>query len=344
MSVRGRDFECESCLIDIGSLRYYEENPRINYLISTHPGPINQELIEKKLLGLDSTKSLIGDIEENRGLLEEILVFDGRVIEGNTRLAAYRRLHVRFPEDPTWFTIPAKVLPIDLTEDDLFFILGTLHLKGKTEWGAYEKAAYIHKMINVLNKTPQQVADQFNHNAKTIEAILRAYTAMSTIFLPSLGLDGDDDETQAALHKYSYFEAFFRQKELDKRAATTPAFVDEFSEWVRDGVFPKAADVRQLPKILAHKRATEIFRDTAETDPDDAFLEAMLKLNEAKPEQVDPFYKKVKDFRTLISETPPQEVKDALSQDNQAAKSRRTLLQRCYKDLKSFCKQVGIDV
>lgn len=342
--VLGREIECESCSIDIGKLRYYGENPRISYLLSTHPGPIDQTVIEAKLLALDTTKELIGDIEQNRGLIEEIMVFGDEVVEGNTRLAAYRRLRARFPEDPIWLTIPAKVLPDDLKQEELFFILGTLHLKGKTEWGAYEKAAYIHKMIKVLGKSPKDIAHQFRHSTNTVEAILNAYDAMSTSFLPSLNLNGDDDETQAALRKYSYFEALFRQADLSKRAEDTPAFIEEFSSWVRDDVFPKAADVRELPKILKHKRATEIFRETVEKDPQAAFAEAILKLNEAKPEQVDPFYKKVREFRDLIRSTPPNEVKADVDQEGQAGKSRRVELRKCYKDFRAFCKQVGIDV
>jgi len=342
MSVLGREVFYDSVTLDISTLEYYVENPRINYIISTHEGPVSQELIETKLLALDSTKDLIRDIESNHGLLEEVLVVGNQVVEGNTRLAAYRRLSQRFPNDDAWLNIPAKVLD-GVSDEELFFILGTFHIKGKNEWGAYEKAAYIHRMVRNLNKTPQEVARQLGHQAGTVEAILLAYEAMSTVFLPRLNPESDDFETQDALRKYSYFEAFFRTKDLAERAQVTPEFVSTFSDWVAEGVFPRAADVRELPKILSHKRSLDVFLETVEDDPGAAFQEATLKLNEAKPEKVDPFYKRVREFRDMIRETPPQEVREEILQANQFGKTRRTELARCYREFCRFCEAVGID-
>lgn len=343
MKALGREIEFETAALEIATLRYYVENPRINYILTTHQGPVTQELIQQKLLELDTTKNLLRDVLENKGLIEEVLVCGGEVVEGNTRLAVYRRLHAKYPDDPTWSTIPAKVLLGEVSPEELFFILGTFHIRGKTEWGAYEKAAYIDRMVNELHEQPAQVAKQLGHQPNTVEAILKAYKAMSDVFLPMLPPSSDGFETQDALRKYAYFEALYRQKELTRTAEATPGFVGTFADWVRLGVFPKAADVRELPKILGHKRAKDVFLATIDEDPEAAYNEAMLKLNEAKPEKVDPFYKEVRRFRDMIRETAPHEVKVELEQSNSAGRARKTELLRCLKEFRRFCEDVGID-
>jgi hypothetical protein len=66
-------------------------------------------------------------------------------------------------------------------------------------------------------------------------------------------------------------------------------------------------------------------------------------LNEAKPEKVDPFYKKVRDFHYLVRETPPLEVSEAIVGNSPASKSRRDVLQRCYREFRRFYKAIGLE-
>jgi hypothetical protein len=343
ISVKGKEIPYEFAELDISKLRFYPENPRINYILTTHAGEVTQDVIEQELLKLEATKDLVKDIEANGGLLEEILVIADDVVEGNTRLACYRKLHRKNPEDPRWRTIPAKVLSSEMRPDEIFFVLATFHVKGKNEWSAYEKAAYIHRMIRELQCTPGDVAKQLGHQAKTVEAMLAAYEAMSTHFLPNVADSGDAFEVQDALHKYSYFEAMYRQKDLAKRAEQTPAFAANFSEWVRQGVFPKAECVRDLPKILNHKRAQNTFMELIDTDPGSAFEEATYVLHEAKPEKVEPFYKAVDSFRSILGETPPAKVRAEIDQDGTAGTKRKYILKRCLRDLQHFCHEIGLD-
>lgn len=341
--VNNRAIPFEVTRLDIHDVIYYAENPRINYLVSTHEGTVTQAVIEKKLQALDATKDLIKDIEDNGGLLEEIVVLGSEVVEGNTRLAAFRRLNDKHPEDPRWKLIPSKVLQGEVSEQELFLILGTFHVKGKTEWSAYEKAAYIHRMVNGLNCTPQKVAQQLRLHTGTVEAILQAYQTMTTSFLPAATANSDDYETQDALRKYSYFEAFYRQKDLAKRAADTPEFVNEFCTWVRRGVFPTGASVRaDLPKVLKVKQARKVFLNCVDADPECALEEAKAVLDEAKPEVAEPFYRKVKEFQNLVRDTAPVEVREEIEQGGSRGSARKTVLLQCLRTLRRFCKDVGI--
>lgn len=334
ITVLGRQISYEIKNIDIYSLEYYPQNPRINYIISKYPKEkINQELIEEELLKLESTKERIKDLEDNKGLIDEVYVLNNQVVEGNTRLCAYRRLCKKYPDDQRWKSIKARVLSNDVTEEELFYILGIFHIKGKTEWDAYEKAAYINKMIKKLNKSPEEICKQLRMQRKTLEATLRAYEVMSEKYLSS---SRSENGSKDDLKKFSYFAAFFSQKDLVKRAEETPGFLDEFVEWVKEERFKNAQAVRELPKILSNKKACKAFCDA---EPEDAFEEAKQILYETKPGKVDKFYKKIEEFSDLIKTAEFNKVKEEIEKN----KNKKYLLQHCYKELKKFCKELGIE-
>lgn len=336
--VKGREISYKIEDVDIYSLEYYKENPRINYIISKHlPEKITQEFIEQELLKLDSVKERIKDLEENKGLLDEVYVLGNKVVEGNTRLCAFRRLNKKYPDDQRWKFIKARILQDDVTDDELFYILSIFHIKGKTEWDAYEKAAYIYKMIKVLNKSPEDIGKQLGKHRKTIEAMLNAYEIMSKKYLVNTQDTELVNGVRDQLKKYSYFEAFSLQKDLVQRAKETPAFLNEFVEWVKEDRFKKAQNVRELPKILGNKKACKVFY---EFDTEEAFDGAMYVLYEHKPEKVDRFYKKVREFRDLIKEAEVMKIKYEIEEN----KNKKAELQQCYKDLKRFCKELGLNI
>ncbi len=335
ITVLGRPISYEIRNVDIYTLEYYPANPRINYIISKFPPKeINQDLIERELLKLEPTRERIKDLEENKGLIDEVYVLKNKVVEGNTRLCAYRRLCKKYPNDKRWKYIKARILQDDVTEIELFYILGIFHIKGKTEWDAYEKAAYINKMIGTLNKSSEEICKQLGIQKKSLEATLRAYNVMSKKYLSST--KNDDNNSKDDLKKFSYFDAFFHQKELVDRLEKTPGFEDQFVEWVKEGRFKNAQSVRELNKILSNKKASKAF---CESEPEEAIAEAMHILYEQKPEKVDRFYKKIREFRDLIREAEPFKIKDELESN----RNKKAEIIQCYKDLKKFCKEVGIE-
>jgi hypothetical protein len=336
ITIKGRRIEYEIKDVDIFTLEYYEDNPRINYIISkAHTNNTTQEFIEEKLLDLDSTKELIKDLEENEGLLDEIYVLGNRVVEGNRRLSAYRKLYKKLGNK--WKNIKARVLSDTVTEEELFLILGIFHIKGKKPWDAYEKASYIYKMIKTLNKTPEEIGRQIGHNKKTIEIMMKAYEVMTQKFLSQTSNEELIGTFRDDLKKYSYFEAFFRDKDLSKRYENDPRFMDEFVEWVGSGRLSKAQDVRDLSKILNHERSKELFYDKS---PEIALKVAMGSLYFNNPEKIDPFYKKVNEFRELIQAQSPIKMK----REVKSSVGRKNELTECYHEFKRFCKEVGLQI
>ncbi len=255
-------------------------------------------------------------------------------MEGNTRLCAYRRLSKKYKDDSRWKSIKARVLHESVSEEELFYILGTFHIKGKTEWDAYEKAAYIHKMINVLKKSPEEIARQIGKQKKTVEAMLNAYKTMSQKYLEYN--DNNNSFTRDELKKYSYFEAFYLQKELAKRATETPAFMEDFVVWVKEDRLKNAQNVRELTKILDNRKACKVF---LESDFSEAYVEAIQVLHEHRPDKVDRFYKKMREFRDMIRESEILKIKEEIAEN----KNKKNEIQQCLKELKKFCRELDVD-
>lgn len=333
--VNGRSIKYEQELIDIFSIEYFLENPRINYIISQYnPEDITPKLIEKTLLMLDSTKELEEDIFQNKGLLEPVLVLNNVVIEGNTRLCCYRRLYERFGNQ--WQYIKANVIKESLSTEEVFAILSNYHLKGKKKWDLYEKAAYINKMVSE-GKSIDEVAKTIGSTRPKVEDMLKAYNVMKNNYLTRIKPEYGNGEIRENLRKFSYFEAFFINKNLSNRAEQTPGFIDEFVGWVAEGRIPKAQDVRELHNILDNKKARKLF---VESEPEEAFNEAQQCLYFNKPEKIDVFYKRLDQFRDLLLASDVNKIKEDVATN----KNMKYAVTKCFTDFKKFCKEIDIDL
>jgi hypothetical protein len=337
ITVLGKAISYEIKDIDISKLEYYPDNPRINYIINKQlKGKINQELIQYELLNMQQTKDRMKDLENNKGLLDEVYVLKNQVVEGNTRLCAFRRLSQKHPDDKRWKTIKARVLQENVTEEELFYILGTFHLKGKTEWDAFEKAAYIHKMIVVLKKNNDEIAEELNMQKKTLEASLKAYKTMIKKYLPKIKKSKTERKNDE-IKKFSYFNAFYLQKDLVERVENTPKFEDTFVEWVIEERFNNAQGVRNLPKILKNNRALKIFK---ESEPEIAYDEAMQILYQDKPGEVNRFYKKFEDFAHFLDNVEIKKIKEEINESRQ----KKHVIVSCYKKFSKFLLACGLDI
>lgn len=339
--VRQRSIDYETRDLDVYELSYYHDNPRINYIISGYaPEDVTDELIEGALLALESTKDLKQDIERNGGLLEPIIVSDNVVLEGNTRLCVYRRLHKQ-TSDPQWGRIKCHVLGEPLDEVEKFALLSNYHIKGKKAWDAYEKAACAVRMLldgqgcGFLDL--DSVATEIGSTPTKVWRMVLAYGAMRKHYLPRVTTGaGTPADSRRELEKYSYFEAMYQNKALRDRAQQTPGFLDEFAGWVAEGRIPKAQDVRELHNILDNKKARREFVDG---DANTAYEEAIQTLYWQRPDKVDGFYKKVNRFRELIDGCPVSKIKAEVADNPQ----RKNVIRRCLKVFQKFSKEIEIE-
>lgn len=248
--IGGKKIDYHPINLDILKLKYYLENPRVQHIISGIKSP-TQEQIEKELWGLNSTKDLYQDIKLNQGVIDPVIVKDNVVLEGNSRLCACRKLYENATtkeEKDKWRWILTIQLPSDVTEKQIFQLLGTYHIRGKAAWRTFEKAGYVYKMNNQFQMTTEEIAKDLGLSKAEIERMLDSYITMK-------------NENVKDIEKFSYFIEFNKSREFKKEREINPKIVKDFANWVKEDKIPRADAVRDLPKILSDKKAKALFKD-----------------------------------------------------------------------------------
>ena len=282
--------------IPISSLKFLKDNPRVYACTHGDPGfkdlleEEKQELIFKKLQKEPSVRNLLPDIERHGGLMEPILVrHDTReVIEGNSRLAVYRLLYNK-TKDENWEFIPCNIVS-SLTDRQQAAFLNEIHVKGKTQWSAYEKAnfAYVRKQGNWSFK---DIADLFGESERTIQTRVRVIETMK-------------ENSDSAQSHFSYYdvlvrtptiwEAVSQDQELRHLLFTEIKKIgldEDESEFTAQELRKKLPEILQKPKVRRKYLRGEI-------DLDEGYQRA----------QVSEAEKQVRRARELLSDVSKKEV------------------------------------
>ena len=151
---------------NIHELRFLRDNPRVYAAIREMQDfpeltPEEQQIrIYECLLQEPSVKNLIPQIKQDGGLQEPVIVREDtrQVIEGNSRLAVYRKLSHEDPDNEQWTYIHCLVVKT-LTDEQQTRLLGQAHLHGKTEWSPYAKALFCYRWVVEQQKDPQTLAE-----------------------------------------------------------------------------------------------------------------------------------------------------------------------------------------
>jgi len=142
-----RTFIVEDTELAQVNLKFYVDNPRVYSVLRNMDDEPSQDEIEALMVDMDHVKQLKQSIEANGGLIDPLIVRagDNVVLEGNSRLAAYRLL-CRI--DPIkWGMVRCKVLPHDIDDSAIFTLLGQYHIVGRKDWSPYEQAGYLYRRI-----------------------------------------------------------------------------------------------------------------------------------------------------------------------------------------------------
>ncbi|MHA1658992.1 MAG: hypothetical protein ACTSUT_07700, partial [Promethearchaeota archaeon] len=278
--VLGQKIETRIEDIDIYKLKYWKENPRVNAIIKQkyRDKDVFDEDIEKELWEKESVKDLFKDIEWHGGLIEEILVQNNVVLEGNSRLCAYRHLYKKAEkhndEDKmlTWSYIRARIIPNDISNEVVFSILGTWHIKGKAKWDTFEKASYLKRM-NVEYKYPyKQIADSISQTEKFVKDNIKAHDLMV-------------ESNVYTLDKFSYFYELVKNNNINILANKESTIIPNTIKAIKEDRFKRAEEIRDLHKVLKDKKAKkEFFEEEVE------FREAFETAKDRHPENADSFY------------------------------------------------------
>jgi hypothetical protein len=256
-------------------------NPRIANTARTgnfgEGAQLQQQLAE--LLWRDpDVHALFQQVKQNHGLMERIIVRpDGIVAEGNCRTVVYNKLAEAFPDDPVWKKIPARVLPADISERQIALLLGELHVGGKNEWTAFEKAGHIYELSETHGLTQDEIAKLLKTSKTAVNHSIRAFSAMKDKYLPTYHGVG-------AIYKFSHFLELYKQPDLRAWVSDDSEILDEFVEWVGTEKIPKANEVRKLVEIVKSKPALQAFRDQG-------FAGARRVLEQDQPELTSELFK-----------------------------------------------------
>jgi hypothetical protein len=222
----------------------------LGYLLRTHKKglPATDAELHEMLWDIDQVKDLCQSIFQNGGLLEDPIVYgNGTVVEGNCRTVCLRQLCKKYPKDQRFQHVHVRVLPADVTEEQLMLLLGELHVAGKIEWRAFDQAEYVWKMNKVIGKNYDYLASHLRWSRSKLAQKIAAYEESKAY----IERTGDPQGT----NRFSHFEEFMKKKELREKREADPAFMSKFGDWVLAGKFPDAKDVRYLPEVLENEEA-----------------------------------------------------------------------------------------
>lgn len=249
--IRGKEIPVKVGMMNQEPLRFYPENPRIYSIVRADDKEPEQEHIQRQLLKMEHVKALYQDIKANGGLIDPIIVREGtyEVLEGNSRLAAYRALAEK--DDPIkWGKIKCQLLPQDIEDSDVFALLGQYHIKGKKDWLPYEQAGFLYRRHKHHNKAKAVLGHELGLGSRHVSQLIETYQFM---------IDHKDYNT----NRWSFYWEYIRSTKIRKMRESYDGFDDTIVQKIKSEDIAKAVEVRdKLPKLAsAPKKVVRKFLD-----------------------------------------------------------------------------------
>ena len=219
-------------------LRFYTDNPRIYTLVGRSESIPSQKEIEEILCGMDHVNGLIQSIRAHGGLIDPVLVRDGDyvVLEGNSRLAACRRLASLDPVK--WGMMRVTLLPADIRDDLVFALLGQYHLIGKKDWQPYEQAGYYYRRHMDHNVPVNTIASEMAIPSRRVRRLIETYDFM---------VRHDESSTD----RWSYYEEYLKNPAIRRARLDNPSMDDVVVRKIRNGEIPRAVEIRDGLSAIA---------------------------------------------------------------------------------------------
>jgi hypothetical protein len=258
LTVRKEEIPVTTRYLLQSSLRFFPENPRIYSLVRSDGKEPSQPQIYDRLIQQEHVKQLVQDIRRNGGLIEPLLVRDGsmEVLEGNSRLAAYRYL-AKTDNPITWSKIKCTILPSSVNEALIFAILGQHHIKGKKDWAPFEQAGFLYRRHKNHEVEYQDLANEIGLPKSRVIHLINTYQFM---------LDHEQHDTA----RWSYFDEYLKSSKIRKARVKFPELDKLIITKIDSGEIPRAVDVRDdLPMIcVAPEKSLKQFVDGSVTFPE----------------------------------------------------------------------------
>lgn len=252
LTIGKTDYQVKKGELEQNKLLLFPENPRVYSVLNLGDEKPTQAQIEEVMCKADHVKQLKESIKSNGGLIDPIIVRGGDmvVLEGNSRLAAYRIL---YKQDPIkWAKIKVILLPKNIPDESVFALLGQYHIIGRKDWEPYEQAGYLYRTINDTKKTVESLASELGITTSYIKKLIEVYEYM---------IEKDDNHS----NKWSYYEEILKNRGIRKAFDEIPGLEEKVVSDVKENKIRMAIDVRKLGDIskVNDKLSKKILKDIA---------------------------------------------------------------------------------
>jgi len=323
-SVGGENVPFEIKSLDVFSLNYYPQNPRISSILERFQGNATQDDIEREMWEKLEyiTHDLYRDIRENGGLQDEIIVYNNEVLEGNSRLCAYRHLYKNEPDKERWKYIRAKVIKSPLTHKQLNTLLCQQHIKGKKEWDPFEKAAYMLRMNEEDKMEFEEISKLTNFSLNEVKNHIKAFKLMKS--------EGVNDIREFSI----YLEKVKLDPQLGAIRKVEPDIDSTINRWIKEKKIPEAKAIRKLPIIIRDKKARYVFEKKG-GDFDEAFVIAKKR----NPSVDSTFYRQIDETVKILRDAKPEQLREEIEKDAH----KKAKIKYLVKEVKKLCRNLGIE-
>lgn len=283
ITIRSQDFVLPVYKVPLKDLRYYQDNPRVYSALHNGEDAPGQEEIEAHLQADDHVRELKVQIEENGGLAEVLFVRAAtmEVVEGNSRLAAYRLLEKK--NAITWSQVRCALLPPEINDSLVMSLLSLLHLTGKKSWIPYEQAAIFHRRFNQEKIPISELAKETQLKDSHIQHRIAVIQSM---------IDAGDNQ----LSRWSYYDELLKSRIIQKACKTYPGLKDEIIDRIKRKKIERAQDIRDKLKVVCGGEKT-IKQFLNGTSLNHAFENAQSSSGDNK------VFAKVNQFRVWLADT-----------------------------------------
>jgi hypothetical protein len=276
--------EGEVVKLDLPQLRLDSNNVRFR----DRRRALDDHELEEAIWSEAATKNLMREILASRGL-SEMPIVDSRmtVREGNRRVVCLRRLSRLAHEgkligvDPDTFdSLLVITLRPNVKEQDIALYLARVHVSGKRQWMAINKAAHIFELHTRGRMSFDEIWQFLSINRATAGRMIKAYR-------DTLAYREQYPDDAAWASKYSYFDEIYKRSEL-RDWVQRKGNLQRLMGWIYREKIRTGFDIRKLPVILQDRYATELLsRYNAE--------KAYSYLAKKDPRLADGLYRKMSD-------------------------------------------------
>ena len=189
------------------------------------------------------------EIRRDGGLQDPIIVRHdtGQVIEGNSRLAAYRKLSEDTSGDDSWARIPCLVVS-KLTDNQQARLLAQTHLTGKTDWSPYAKALFCFRWV------VEQKRDLSSLHALSG---IRPAEINKDVSIIQFMRDNNDNK----LSHFSYYNVLVRNRAISTAITEDTALKDILLPQIKAEAFTAQEMRQRLPTVIAKPRILRKFQN-----------------------------------------------------------------------------------